>query len=500
MSTLCKPSRYNHAFPYKGETLLFNGSSSALTRIPNETFERIEKYLFAGAPFDLDDVTERDLLGVLGQLTAGRFFLDAATNELDILRRRTQASKKEKAMSLTLATTMDCNLGCYYCFEEKYKSYMDHELCDLIYEYVAQKIAREKGLFVTWFGGEPMLNPDAIDYLSEKLIALCRANNVNYVASMITNGTCWPETAEEIVSFAQRNKIMQVQLTFDGLPENHNKRRRYVEPGAELSSFEAMARTISALVGKIRMSFRINCDPGSVNDLFGLIDLFVERGWLYPGSGVYPYAARIRPATDTCAFVENHMVDFSEFNRTNNEFLGYVARFMDPREFASLIYPKAVKVGCDAVNPNGLMIGPDGVLYKCTEDMGDHKRGQGHIRDRVRQARSELLLPILSQGIGGLANNYDAFDPYSQPACSICKYLPQCMSGCPKDQLEKHRRINENRANTDAFKQYWDDSLGPLITMYADMTLGENATAVTPAPLDEYLDQMRQESIRVGMS
>ncbi len=498
MPALFKPSRYNHAFPYKGEMLLFNGLSSGLTRLPQATFELVEGQLFAGASFDLDDVQDADHRAILDQLAAGGFLLGASIDELDILRRRTQASKKVKAMSLTLATTMDCNLGCYYCFEEHYKSYMDRELCDLIYEYAAQKIGSEKSLFVTWFGGEPMMNQDAIEYLSEKLIALCQAHNVNYIANMISNGTCWPETADEIVAFARRNKIMQVQLTFDGLPENHNKRRRYLQSGAELSSFEAMARTISALVGKIRMSFRINCDPGNVKDLYGLIDLFVERGWLYPGCGVYPYAARIRPATETCEFVQNHMVDCSDFNRTNNEFLRYVSQFLDPQDFAGIIYPKAVKVGCDAVNPQGLMVGPDGVLYKCTEDMGDHKRGLGHIRDRVRQSRSESLFPILSQGRGNLANDYDSFDPYSQPTCSVCKYLPQCMSGCPKDQLEKHRRVNENRANTDAYKQYWEDSLGPLITLYADMTLGRNAPP--PAPADEFLDQMRQESVRVGMA
>jgi uncharacterized protein len=502
MPTLCKPSRYNHAFPYKGDMLLFNGLSSALTVVPRDLYQRIEEYLLAGGLFDMDGIPDAVLRGFLDGLASGKFFVAAEMDELDILRRRTQHHKKIQPMSLTLATTMDCNLGCYYCFEEKYHSYMDHETCDLIFDYTVQKIEREKikSLYITWFGGEPMLNPDAIEYLSQKVIAFCDARQVAYMGSMISNGTCWPEPAEDIAAFAAHNRIMHVQFTFDGLPDNHNKRRRYIHPGAELSSFEAMARTISALVGKIRMSFRMNCDPGSVNDLFGLIDLFVERKWLYPGSGVYPYAARIRPATETCDFVQNHMVDFSEFNQTNNEFLRYVARFMDPAEFAGLIYPKAVKVGCDAVNPNGLMVGPDGTLYKCTEDMGDHKRGQGHIRDRIRQARSAALFPILSQGLGSAANNYDAFDPYSQPTCSVCKYLPQCMSGCPKDQLEKHRRMNENRANTDAFKQYWDDSLGPLITMYADITLGQNGTAVKPAPLDEYLDQMRQESVRVGMS
>ncbi len=508
MPGLCRASRYNHAFPYKGEMLLFNGLSSALTVLPCPVFEWVESYLFAAQPFDPESVGDPGLRTTLEGLRSGRFFLDADTDEVRYLRRRSELHKTKHPMSLTVATTMDCNLGCYYCFEEKYKSYMDDETCDLIYEYARREMEKETPgtLYVTWFGGEPMLNPGAIERLSAKLIALCAARGVKYAGNMISNGTTWPETAEEIRAFVLRNRIMHVQFTFDGLPHNHNKRRRYVSPGAELSSFDAMARTISALVGATRMTFRMNCDPDSVKDLFGLVDLFVERGWLYPGSGTYPYAARIRPATETCDFVQNHMVEYSEFNQLNNRFLRYVAQFMDAREIAELIYPKAVKVGCDAVNPRGMMFGPDGMLYRCTEDMGDHKRSHGHIREKLRMMDAAKLLPILGNGFanaGSLVNDYENFDPHSQSACSVCKYLPQCMSGCPKDQLEKQRRANENRANTDAFKQYWDDSLGPLITMYADLTIGregQSAPSEAQASFDEYLANMRQESVRVGMS
>src|SRR5216684_1424623 len=61
MPGLCRASRYNHAFPYKGEMLLFNGLSSALTVLPCPVFEQVESYLFAAQPFDPESVGDPDL-------------------------------------------------------------------------------------------------------------------------------------------------------------------------------------------------------------------------------------------------------------------------------------------------------------------------------------------------------------------------------------------------------------------------------------------------------
>jgi uncharacterized protein len=243
------------------------------------------------------------------------------------------------------------------------------------------------------------------------------------------------------------------------------------------------------------MPLRINCVPGNVSDAFRLIDFFVEQGWLYPGSGVFPYVARIRPATEVCEFIYNYNVEGSEFNKLENEIRRYIARFMDPADVALRSYPRAVKVLCDAVNPNGLMIGPDGYLYKCTEDIGFHKMSHGHIRDKVQMAAKNSLLPILpsSGSCGTAAHDYDAFDPFVQPTCSLCKYLPQCMSGCPKQQLEKHR-INQNRANIDVFKRYWDDCLESLVIMYADATLSNRTESGIVESFQDHMDQLRQET------
>ncbi|MGH9433369.1 MAG: radical SAM protein, partial [Terriglobia bacterium] len=375
-----------------------------------------------------------------------------------------------------------------------YKSYMGTDVSDLVVEYAAQQIEQKKfrRFYVQWFGGEPMLNTPCIEYLSEKLVRLCGDQGVKYSASMISNGTCWPTHQSEIIDFTQRNHITSVQFTLDGLPPNHNKRRHYVRGYQEVSSFDALSRTISALVGHVALRLCIHCDPGNIKDVYALVDLLVERGWLYPGSGVFPYAAQIAPISESCDFLHKHKVSDAEFNSLSNEFRRYVARFVDPVEYAAIIFPESKKVLCSAVSENNIMVGPDGYVYKCSGEMGAHEKSHGHIRDLISRELSASPFRILpsANAYGSCANDYAGFDVFSQPTCSQCKYLPLCMGGCPKQQLEKYR-LNENQENIDGFRQYWDESLQSLVVSYANLVL-RNGTRDSEEAAESFYEYLQR--------
>lgn len=497
MVRMYKPSYYNHLFAYRGGILLFNAATGALLYLPENTYVQVQPMLSGTASHDVDCYDGTPLKALLGQLQRGRFLIDAETNELEYLRRRAQLHKEIAPLTLTVATTMDCNLACYYCFEDKYKSYMSKDICDLIAQYVAEQIEKQRlrRVYVDLFGGEPMLNSDCIEYLSAKLVPLCDGLNVKYHAMITSNGTCWPENPSDILNFAQKNRIHHAQFTFDGLSGNHNKRRRYANPREGASSFDVLSRTVSALVGEINIRLRLNCDRGNIKDLYRMVDFFVDCGWLYPGSKLFPYPARISAVTETCDFLQGHEVDDTEFNELYNDFQRYVAQFVDPIDYAAFLLPRPVKLLCGAVSPNSLMIGPDGSIYKCHAEIGAHNHTHGHIRDLTSGAHQPLLFRILSNSHEGKgsAHNYAAFDAFSQPTCSVCKYLPLCMSGCPKQQLEKYR-FSQSNGTFDRYKQYWDQSLQALVTGYADLTLAARPDREGTTTFEEYLLDLQQPS------
>jgi len=499
LSDFVKPSFYNHIFEHSGRFLLFNGVSNALVSISPSDFNRLSRYLTAEAKFDLAESADFTVRKALGDLKNGNFFIDADCDELKLLRDRTNTFKKAPILSFTIAPTMDCNLGCYYCFEEHYPSRMSNDTCDAAAEHITNTI-RQRGvrvLKIMWFGGEPMLHPEAVRYLSRQLIAYCGENNVEYKASMISNGTCWPADPEGARSFIQECRIKHLQFTFDGLPHHHNKRRRPLNKNTPISSFDAIAASIENVRGSVNLYLRINCDPGNYTDAFELIDLFIARGWLYPGSRVFPYPAQIRPHNTTCDFVHKGMIEDHQYNRFALDFLRRIAPYEDPAAIAHQAMPRALKSACGAVNPASLMMGPDGELYRCIADFGNSSLSHGNIHDLLASSRSTALFPILASAAPQMPHDYLAFDSFAQASCSACKYLPQCLSGCAKQQLETSRP-GGNRANIDTFKRYWDDSLEERVKILADALLMTKPSVSYPLPGEGFSGDVMGDMASLG--
>jgi uncharacterized protein len=461
-----KSSGYNHAVSYYDQMLVFNGVSSALVLLDKDKYARLQPYLFEKNGFEIQDEQVRNLLP---ELLNGKYIVEESFDELDSLRQRFRYHQENDSLMVTIATTMDCNLGCYYCYEDRYETHLSDATCDEIFRYIDSDLTtrNQKRLHVTWYGGEPMLNRRAIDYLSEKLVAYCDQNQVRYSSSIVTNGTMWPRDPAEAVAFIRKNKIRHVQFSFDGLEKNHNNRRHYKDGNRNhsISSFDALCSTVDALRGHAKIYLRMNLDTGSQDDARGLIDFFVERKWLFPGSKVYPYLSRIGPLTDACSMAERTAVDGGEFNLLNNELREYMAKYFDIREFAWTHFPRSLRITCSAVAGHSVLFGPDGALYKCPHDLGVQAKSHG-IVGNMKNDSSELL-PILnnrpsSSDTKAGPNDYLAFDPFTHPKCSVCKYLPICMGGCPKVKIENRGFYNES------FCKYWEVSLDPMIRTFAD--------------------------------
>ncbi len=149
-----------------------------------------------------------------------------AFDELAAIRERYWLARGRTPMVLTLTTTQDCNLGCYYCYESRSGAALNARDIPAIVNWVRDRLSAsaKDSIHVDWYGGEPLLNLEFVENASAALQGLCAELDVSYSASIISNGTCWPE---DLPAFIRRHRIRQVQISFDGLKENHDKRRRY---------------------------------------------------------------------------------------------------------------------------------------------------------------------------------------------------------------------------------------------------------------------------------
>ncbi|MDR0659421.1 MAG: radical SAM protein [Prevotellaceae bacterium] len=125
-------------------------------------------------------------------------------------------------LDLTIATTLDCNYSRFYCFEKKQKAYITEKVVNNIISRINQKQGL-KHLHITWFGGEPLMAYDKIEYFNSKLNL---PSSVYYTTNLITNGYY---LTKDVILSLRKNKIDAIRLTLDGLKDSHNKRRRCKE-------------------------------------------------------------------------------------------------------------------------------------------------------------------------------------------------------------------------------------------------------------------------------
>lgn len=216
MTKLWKPSFYNHAVNYRNGVLLFNGVSTGLMFVTTNVFENLSSYLFGNSSFDPQSI-DPALKDISAGLYNANYFLDQDIDEIDFLRERYIFHQNNTSTSVMIATTMECNLDCYYCYEDKHPVYLNRQTSDQIFDYIRQQTENKKKgkIFINWYGGEPLLNQDAIEYLSKRVFEYCEDQDLKYSSGVVSNGTCWPENSLE---FVKRNHIRHIQFTFDGLP------------------------------------------------------------------------------------------------------------------------------------------------------------------------------------------------------------------------------------------------------------------------------------------
>ena len=488
-----KPSYYTLAVPHGAWTLLFNGVSSGLLRLPPDIYEELQPFLgetrskdagvgrsqWQPRPFGMEELSPR-LQKIFPELVRGRFFVDAHEQEIDHLRSRTEYFKQNSPFLVTITTTMDCNFDCYYCYEDKSPTHLSLERCDQILELI-QRETEEKGherLYVDWYGGEPLLNQEAIEYFSEKAIDYCDRKGIAYKATMVSNASVWPEDAR---SFVERIRLWYVQISIDGPPRHHNVRRGYKDGHEqEIDSFEKVARTVDSLVGSTRIHLRINVDPGIGWSALEMIDICKERGWFAPDAQVYPYLASIGPMTDHCGFLgESTKVQKfqAEFDEIKQAFLEKAAKYVVPQGLRSMAYyPATRRLNCSAVGENSFMFGPDGLMYKCSLDVGFPARSLGSIDERMPEQAaapapapnkpSPLVVLPNTPTVGSEAHDYSKYDPYTHDRCSECQYLPVCMGGCPKTHFEGNEFYIKRQS------QHWENNFQHMVRNYADSMSG----------------------------
>lgn len=421
-------SRYNTFTPSgePGTWLAFNAFTGSLLELDANDWRHVERLDRRGgrpAPADLP-LPLRERLQDAGVVVPAAFDERAA---LFALRRAALAAPDR--LLLTIAPTIQCNFRCTYCFEAHRQEVMSPETERHLQRFIAREAQGVRGITTTWFGGEPLLQPDLLERVQRFTNELGAARGLSVSRSIVTNG--WFLTRSIIERLQALGAWDMVQVTVDGLPAVHDIRR--ILRGGQGTWDRVIANCRTALEMDFPISLRINVDRGNAETLEPLIDRLSGEGLL---PGVHPSLGFIVDATTTCSHVAGAVL-------TEAERADVSVRF-DAALLARGLLPSAPLPGpicgplCSVESSKGFVVAPSGLLFKCWNQIdGTVEQAIGHLDGRPvpNEARER--------------SRWARYDPAGRSGCSTCAALPVCMGGCP---WEYERLGRVHRGECDPFR------------------------------------------------
>ena len=197
------------------------------------------------------------------------------------------SSQKKKTTAITSYTnfpTSVCNARCFYCFElGRSRVPMSREVALKTVQYIKNHCGGEK-VKLAWFGGEPLLNAEAIHTICNGL----RGEGVEFVSTMTTNGYLFDEA---LVKKAVTDwNLKKVQITLDGTEEVYNRIKAFIHKQG--SAYRRVLDNIGYLLdASVKVSVRLNMDMHNAENLLELVD---ELGQGFAGrKGLSVYAHHI---------------------------------------------------------------------------------------------------------------------------------------------------------------------------------------------------------------
>lgn len=432
-----KVSRYTHLIAVSGGGLLYNGRSGAVLELHGHACRSAR-----GLIEDLREGRRPRMSSLrrelLEHLEVGGFLVEKSKNEFDILVQQYDESRARSQFLLTIVPTFGCNLGCGYCFVGKKRGLMsDGHRVELI-RFVEKRlrIGNIPSMHVDWFGGEPLLAPDVIEELSSAFIALCDEVDIPYRAQVISNGTA---ISRDVVRMLEKARVDRIQISIDGPREVHDVRRPY-KAGGGRSSFDSIIEKLPLVVGKFLIRLRINVDRENLSQVWPLLDIFGERGWLGPETRFFPYLERVSPFTEASSHVESVVCPMDDFMETQFRWMEELKqRGVPVIEQGLYRFPAPRSYTCGAVGKNGFLITSEGEIHKCGLEIDNSAEAIGILGEELDPGNENLA-------------RFENYSPFEDPMCRECEFLPTCLGGCPRSRLKN--RENAIRDNCTYYKKY----------------------------------------------
>lgn len=325
-----------------------------------------------------------------------------------------------KALCLNIAH--GCNLRCRYCFAEDGQyhgdlDFMSAETAKNAIDFLIAKSGSRRRLEVDFFGGEPLLNMEAVRQTIAYARSVEKAAGKDFRFTITTNAVA---LTDELISYFNE-EMYNVVLSIDGRKEVHDRMRP--DAGGKGSFDRALANALKLVKSRGDKSYYVRGTFTAANLDFAKDALALNDY----GFGQVSLEPVVLPDVDPFALKKEHVEGLKEQYELLAE--EYLKRRAAGKEFGFFhfnidIYhgPCAAKrlVGCNA-GDEYLAVAPNGNIYPCHRFDGL----EGYVIGNVNDGTFDPTLPQM----------FATTNLTKKEACNDCWAKYYCSGGCAANSI-----------------------------------------------------------------
>ena len=275
---------------------------------------------------------------------------------------------------------------------------MDNVVEDKVIEFI--KLSENcSNLELCWHGGEPLI---AFDNIKRFLNKVKKDDKIKIIThSIVSNGFLLDR---EKCVFLNDHNLNSIQITIDGLKENHDKSRVHKSGCSTFNTIINNVENVFELIPQCHVIIRMNVHANNEKD-FPLLYEYLKLRW-----GNQKYSINMK-------YANNHNGCKVECFKDRDKIF-YAKKLYEENKIDNIrFYPNAKIGGCAATYINTFVIDPEGYIYKCWVDVGKSERRIGDVFTK----KFDFLL--LSEYMVGT-------DMFNDEKCLNCILFPVCDGGC----------------------------------------------------------------------
>lgn len=319
-----------------------------------------------------------------------------------------------------MLTTTNCNLACKYCFieNEMENDYVKKEMTVKVasdsIDFLNKIPTNNNEVRINYYGGEPLLNFDAIKTSSERIKEI--KNSIKFKKALVTNGTL---INDDIAEYLVSNNF-SVGISIDGYKELHDKMRVYRNGKGTFDDVLIGFEKLKVAGGNPGIS----CTVGShnVKELSKVAEYFAtslnikSMGFNILTTGGNNNIADVSIEESSRAIIDAFSV--------LREYGVYEDRIM--RRVKSFVDEKIRFTDCAACG-NQLVISPEGNVGVCHAYVGSNKYFFSSIYDDMNPMESETV------------KKWKSRTPFNKKMdeCRNCSSVSLCGGGCAYEAENK---------------------------------------------------------------